>query len=268
LVLLGVVVPVVAVGPDRYAELTGSWLDNMILPGLVKGAWYPIHVNQSLSGIVSRYFLGEPYGDIHWGPDDLPFELVERHEYITLIEVSPETARWILRAGQLVILGVSAWAIGWRRLPRDDGRRGLHYALVVLGMMLLNQRTWDHHATVILVAAAAVWYALAYGRLSPRVRILSLVLVILGGCSQWLTGEGMLFAVAWLGGTRGEALEPRAERWANLAKAYGQSFYYFVLVWIATVVLLRRLRRREQPFAECRQRLTESPDRGRVGQPE
>ncbi|MHC4294705.1 MAG: glycosyltransferase family 87 protein, partial [Planctomycetota bacterium] len=77
LAIMGILIPAVAIGPNHYATLTQSWLENLIVPGLFKGAWYPVHINQSISGVFSRYFLEGPNGNIFWNPDDNPYETQE-----------------------------------------------------------------------------------------------------------------------------------------------------------------------------------------------
>ena len=169
-VVMAVIVPAAVLGPSHYGTLTETWLDNLILPGLVESKWYPIHVNQSLTGVAGRYFLDGPNGDILWNPDDNPYTRQDTHAWITLASLSPATVKMIVRAGQVAIVALAAWAIGWRKLPRDDGRRALHYALVLLAIMLLNQRTWDHHGAVLVPAGVAIWQAIAFGRFSRKVR--------------------------------------------------------------------------------------------------
>jgi hypothetical protein len=251
LVLLGVVVPAAAVGPQRYATLAGTWFQNLIRPGLVKGSWYPDHMNQSLSGVVSRYFLSGRDGDIDWGPDDDPLYQNPRHAWITLVPLSDSAARGLLRGGQLLIVAAMAWAIGWRRLPRDDGRRGLHYALVLLGMMLLNQRTWTHHAAVLLPAGVAIWQAIAYGRVSRPARAWALGLVLAAGAINWLARGETFALIARLAGRTHE----QAARWVEVGRAAGPTCYFFLLMLAATVVLAVSLRRAEDPYAAQRQRL-------------
>jgi len=262
LVLFAVVIPAAALGPSQYAAHTESWLENLILPGLLKGAWYPIHINQSVSGVFSRYFLkGQRDGDINWNPDDMPYKAHvdaaktdPKHkgpDWIALVSLSTGTVKMLVRAMQVLILASMAWAIGWRKLPRDDGRRALHYGLIVLGMMLLNQRTWEHHAGVLLIAHLAVWYAIGFGCVSRRARGLALALMLLAGLCVWLDSGDIYKLMARLTGRPAEV----GEEWSNLVKAYGLTFYHFLLVLVASVVLAVSLRRVQRPYAELRQRV-------------
>ncbi len=254
LMLLAVVVPVAAVGPTRYATLTETWLDNLVVPGLVKGAWYPIHVNQSISGVLSRYCFGEPSpnGNIFWGPDDNPYDVQDTFGWIAMVSLSPARVKMLVRASQLLVVGLLAWAIGWRKLPRDDGRRALHYGLVVIAMLLLNQRTWEHHAVVLLIADIAIWQAIAFGRFSRRVRGWALGLMLAAGAALFFSRSDIIKLIGSLFGKAGQD----AEILADTVKAYGPTFYHFLLLLATAVLLAVAMKKSDCPYAEARQKLS------------
>ncbi len=229
LVGMAVVVPLVAMGPGSYQLMMGSWLENLVLPGLLRGAPYPEHINQSLWGVFSRVFMR---GNIFYNPDDVA--VAEEFGYINVLSLSPMVARVILTTLRVGILALMAWAIGWRKLPRDDARRGLHYGLIVTAMLILNQRTWDHHAVILLVAYAAAWYALAYGGFSRGCRIGCLAGVTVAALIGWVMGKSLFTALA--GREAGKAL-------AKVVEAWGPTFAHFVIMLLVTAVLLIALRR-------------------------
>jgi len=255
LLVFAVLVPGAALGPSRYADYTGAWLENLVIPGLVKGSWYPTHINQSLPGVAARYLMDAREGDIYWDPEQDPAYTTERHGWINLVSMPDPAARWVVRALQTAVVALMAWAIGWRKLPRDDGRRGLHYAIVLLGMMILNQRTWDHHAAVLLPAYVAVWYAIAFGRLPGpgRVRAWALGLALAAGALVWAKAGELFRLAARLAG------EPKGagELWGNRFMAYGPMLLHFLLMLAACVLLARAMRKQADPYADRRQKLTE-----------
>ena len=251
LMVFAVIIPAAAVGPDHYATLMQSWGENLILPGLIKGAWYPIHINQSISGVFSRYFLDGQNGDIFWNPDDNPYSMQDESGWITLVALSPGTVKMLIRAAQVAVVALLGWAIGWRKLPRDDGRRMLHYGLVVIAMLLLNQRMWDHHATVLLIADVAIWEAVAFGRFSRRVRAGALGLMLATGVVLFSTKSGVVEAVGKLFGKSSD----HAETLSDVVKAYGPMFYHLVLLLAAGVLLAVVLRKSDPPYAGERQKL-------------
>ena len=251
LTLLAVVLPAVAVGPAHSLELTRTWLDNLIVPGLLKGAWYPIHVNQSLPGVVARYFLDGPDGNIFWNPDDNPYATQDAFGWITLAALPPATVKLLIRVVQLAIVAAMAWAIGWRKLPRDDGRRMLHWGLVVVAWMLLNQRTWDHHAGPLLVTDLAIWQAIAFGRFGAKVRGVALVLMLLAGLLMVASFGGVGEGIGRLAGHSAADAKVFADRF----DAYGPVFWHFAALFAAGVLLAIKLRRSEPPYAAERQKL-------------
>ena len=145
-------------------------------------------------------------------------------------------AKWVLVALEAAFLALAAWAISWRRLPRDDARRGLHYALLLAGMMILNHRTWDFHANVLVIAYAAILYALAYGKLARPWRVAGAVMMAGAFVTGWCWGDILLLAT---GGNR----DLQA-----VIEAYGTLLANFLLVFAAAACLLRRLRG-EEPYA-------------------
>lgn len=252
-VLLAVVIPGAAVGPERYATVTRTWMNNLILPGLVKGAWYPIHINQSLPGVASRYFFAEPSpnGDIFWNPDDYEYGQHPKSGWIAVASLSEQTVKMIVRVGQVLILALMAWSIGWRKLPRDDGRRALHYGLVVTAMLLMNQRTWDHHAGILLLATVAIWQGLAYGRMSNARRWTAFLLLLAAGLCIWLSrSEAVKLFAKIAGGSKDDG-----EHWKNMVEAYGAVFLHFVLLFAAGVVVALGLKKSPTPYAETVQKL-------------
>ena len=263
-VVFVVVVPLLAVGFDQASLLTRTWVDNLIVPGLIKGTAFPEHVNQSLPAMANRLFLAGPEGDAFYNPDD--YSVYGEHPvsiHVTLLSLSVEQVKWIIRIGQVLIVAFVAWAIGWRKLPRDDGRRALHYGLITLAMMLLNQRTWHHHATVILIATVAIWQAIAYGLMRRTMRACCLWAAIGVSAITWLTASDIYKFYATITGdgeafgtfTLGRKTFRFGELWADLSDAYGPQFWCFLMLLIVAGVLSRTLRRGESPYAIERQKL-------------
>jgi len=252
-VLFAVVIPGAAVGPERYAVLTRTWLNNLIVPGLVKGAWYPIHINQSLPGVAGRYLFAEPSpnGDIFWNPDDHVYGTHPQRGWIAVASLSEPTVKRIVQGGQVLILALMAWSIGWRKLPRDDGRRALHYGLVVTAMLLMNQRTWDHHAGILLLATVAIWQGLAHGRMSNARRWTAFLLLLAAGLCVWLSRTEAVKLFARIAG----GPEADGEHWKNMTEAYGAVFLHFVLLFAAGVIVALGIRKSPEPYAETVQKL-------------
>lgn len=262
-VFFAVIIPAVALGPGHYIDLTQTWTDNLIFKGL-GGAWYPIHVNQSIPAVLSRYLMdNQPGGNIYWNPDDNPYKLQTKFRWIALASLDPIIVKRIIQASQAAVVLLMAWAIGLRKLPRDDGRRGLHYAMILTAILLLNQRSWDHHAAIFLPATLAVWYAIAFGRPGRGVRIAALATMIAAGLLLWCGAGDMLVGIGWLSGLTGAD----AKNFGDVAQAYGPKFYSFLLLFITSAMLalamkrpdknIENIKKTDEPYAAERQKIGE-----------
>lgn len=225
--------PALIVGWPFYAESMATWWTTTIGPGLSGTQWYPASINQSIPGIVARYFLGGDNGNFLWAPDDEP--VPTEFGWITLIDLGPFWAKRLLQVLQAIVVIVSFWAIGMRRPLRDDGRRALHYGLIVTMIMLLNQRTWDHHAAPMIIT----YFALAYAAWCAH------------ATRTWRRGIGYgLLAVSALALLSGD--DPMkllfGEAGSDRAAAYGTTFWHFLGMWILSVVATRKLRDATAPY--------------------
>ena len=167
LVLWLAVVPGLAFGWDRNAELLTDWYRLMVERPLLKGEVTTEHANQALPGFVYRLFTHSPsYIEYEQTPaGDIPVP----GDYHNLIDIG-RPAAWVVVKGLTAAFALAVVLLC--RAPRSE-RSGWRFAaecgLIVLGMMLLSERTWKHHATVLLIPAAALAYAAALD-LPPRVR--------------------------------------------------------------------------------------------------
>ena len=163
----------------------------------------------------------------------------------------PETVKWLIRLCQAGLVVFLAWAIGWRKLPRDDGRRLLHYGLIATAWLLLNQRTWDHHAGVLLIAYVAIWQAIGFGWMPRYLRATALAVMLAAALLLIASHADLADGLARLAGRSEEA----AERFADYVEAYGPLFYHMLLVLVVGGMLSVSLRKIEPPYAAERQTL-------------
>ncbi len=225
--------PALLTGWSFYAESMDTWWGSTVAPGLTGGQWYPASINQSIPGMVARYFLGGDNGNFLWAPDDEP--VPSEFAWITVIDLGPRWAKRLLQALQAIVVLASLWAIGLRRLPRDDGRRALHYGLIVAMIMLLNQRTWDHHAAPLILAYFAIAYA-AWGANATRTWRRRIGYTLLVACALTLVSGDDPMKLLF------------GEHGSDRASAYGTTFWHFLAVWILGVIATRKLRDRLDPY--------------------
>ena len=150
-------------------------------------------------------------------------------------------------------MGAAAWAIGWRKLARDDGRRLLHYGLMATALLLLNQRTWDHHAGVLFVATLGIWQGIAYGRISRPARMAAMIVTL-------LSGVALLAGKSGVGKAIGAAMgmdDGQADALADRILAYGPFTGHLALLLAAGVIVCLALKRTDEPYTLRRQKLSD-----------
>ena len=105
----------------------------------------------------------------------------------------------------------------------SDSRQGWRLAaecgLICLGMLLLSERTWKHHAVVLLVPLAGLTFAVATGGLPRRVR--NFVIVSLAASFVLMVGPGLF-------GGKG----------SDLGMVYGTHTLGFLLLTVAVGLIL------------------------------
>ncbi len=226
-----ILAPALLTGWSFYAESMTTWWNVLIGPSL-GGGWYPMHINQSLSAVIGRYFSGGDSGNYLFDPDSSV--VPEAWAWITVVDLGENGARTLIRILQVILLGITAWSIGLKRLPRDDARRALHYGALCALMLLLNQRSWDHHATYLIVTHLAIAHAFLLGDLTDRFRKGVFIAWLIAVVGLFLAGGDIL---------KGLFGDSGADRIA----AYGTAFWHFLIVWILCILLAVRLRSKTDP---------------------
>lgn len=226
--------PVVLLGAERLIQDLHAWWTYIIYPATIGGAWWPTNNNQSLHAMIARLFIRGPWGNYVMDTDFPPTEQA-RFASIAIYDLGPIGARRLLQGLQLLLLLVTAMAIGGRRLPRDDGRRALHWGMVSALMLLFSQRTWDHHAVHLMIAHCAAAYTIFYGRLSQR--------------AGTITGWVFIAAFLWMFATSGDILKGIfGKEGLDRINAWGTTFWHFVAMWGLCLYLALKLRREDDPY--------------------
>ena len=217
LVLWLAVVPGVTFGWDRNRELMTGWYALMIERPLLKGEITTEHPNQAVTGFVYRLFTHSPSYIVY--PDNIPTPA----EYHNLADIG-RPAAWVIVKALTAAFALAVVLLCRARVRGPtDARQGWRFAaecgLICLGMLLFSERTWKHHAVVLLLPLAALTYAVAVVELPRRVRGFAFGVLV---ASFVLTaGPGLL-----------------AGRAADLAMVYGTHTIAFVLQAVAVGLLL------------------------------
>jgi alpha-1,2-mannosyltransferase len=207
------IVPGLAFGWDRNAELLESWYSLMVKPSLVDNRVTSEHPNQSIPGVVFRLLTHSPSYVVY--PDNIPTP----GEYHNIADIGTDTARTVVKCA---LVAFALLILVLCRSPRDV-RQGPWFAaecsLIVIGMLLFSERTWKHHAVTLLLPYAALAFAISAGAWSPGIR---------------RTLIGILVATACLTNLPG-VLPPRP---ADLAMVYGSYTAAFLCLTLGIAILL------------------------------
>jgi hypothetical protein len=228
LVLFWGVLPGLAFGFEENAAYFASWVDKMVLPYVLEGKVTSEHQNQSLPGLAHRLLTHNPSISERVGTEYFP------REYHNVADLSPDLV------GKLVLLlfggffGLIWWTCRTPLSQRRDGRLAAEFSLILLGMLLLSERTWKHHCVTLLLPGAVIAFALASRRARQTWPLWGAV-----------AAAGLLMMSGGSGFFRGQA------RFGDLAQVYGCYTWALLILLTATAWLMRR----PDSFAACGQAL-------------
>jgi len=212
-----VLVPGVTFGFERNTELMKGWYALMIERPLLKGEVCSEHPNQALVGFVYRLFTHSPSYVVY--PNNVPTPA----EYHNLADIGTGAA-WVVVKALTLLFALAVIVLFRARVRGPSGERGGPFvaaecAFLCIGMLLLSERTWKHHAVVLLLPYAVLCFAALASDLPLRVR-------------KWIGGALAFSALVTLGAG---ALSGRA---ADLALVYGAYTVQFVVLAAAVGLLL------------------------------
>jgi hypothetical protein len=205
------IVPSVVIGPGFNGECLGMWWDRMMRPFLVKGAASPQEINQSMVGVLTRLMSEVKTGT---GRYDTRYEL-------NVLALAPGTVKLLLAFLSLGFVGLLALLCRTQTDRRDDPRLLGEFALIVLTMLFLSERSWKHHYVTLLLPYAYLMLEFTYGtkKLGPRLLISAAIwasVLLMATTSSELGGL--------LAGGKGH----------KIAQGYGMFLWAGVVLYVAT----------------------------------
>jgi alpha-1,2-mannosyltransferase len=204
LVLWLFLVPGAVLGWSHNQQLLTDWYHLMVERPVLKGEVTTEHANQALPGTIYRLLTHSPsYIDyLDLGPAG---KFPTPAAYHNLCDIGRPAAWLLVKA---LTLGFAVLVVSLCRTHRAD-RQGYRFAaecgLILLGMLLLSERTWKHHAVTLMLPAAVLAHAASRGASK-----------LWGG----LIASGALMTLPGLFGTRG----------GDLGLIYGSHTLAFLLL--------------------------------------
>jgi hypothetical protein len=207
-------VPSVVLGPQFNGDCLGMWWHRMLSPYLTRGVVGDQEMNQSMVGVLTRLSTA-PRGSMV-GP------YARKLVGLNLVTWAPRLVIVLVKMLSLALVGLLAILCRTRTERRTDPRLLGEFALIVLTMLFVSERSWKHHYVTLLLPYSYLMYEFALARgVSMRVRVLLSVAI-------WSSVLLMATTSNDLGGMFAGPEAPK------LAQGYGMFLWAGVLLYLAT----------------------------------
>lgn len=205
------VIPGLIIGPTFNGECLATWWHRMLSPFFSKGFVSPQEINQSMVGVLTRLLTDTKTGG---GRYDVHLDL-------NLVSWPPRLVGLLLKAVSVGLVGLLALFCRTRTERRDDPRLLGEFALVVLTMLFVSERSWKHHYVTLLLPYTYLAYRVGVARVSGPVR--------------WLLGSAMVLSVLLMATTSSELGGLFARHQGHkIAQGYGMFLWAGVVLYLAT----------------------------------
>ncbi len=207
------VVPSLIIGPQFNGACLGMWWHRMLSPYLTRGVVGDQEMNQSMVGVLTRLSTA-PRGVV--GP------YARKLVGLNIVTWAPRMVIILVKMLSLGLVALLAVLCRTRTLRRTDPRLLGEFALIVLTMLFVSERSWKHHYVTLLLPYSYLMYEFALARgVTTRVRVLLSVAI-------WSSVVLMATTSNDLGGAFAGPDGPK------IAQGYGMFLWAGVLLYLAT----------------------------------
>lgn len=212
------IIPSLVIGPTFNGICLATWWQKMLSPFISKGFVSPQEINQSLVGVLTRLMTDTKTGD---GRYDVHLD------NLNFVSWPPATVKWIVKGVSVGMVAMLAVLCRTKARRRDDPRLLGEFALVVLTMLFVSERSWKHHFVTMLLPYTYLVYRAASPKVSGRERLAI-------GASLVLSALLMATTSSELGGlfTRGHGKAMVAGH--KIALGYGMFLWAGMVVYFPT----------------------------------
>jgi alpha-1,2-mannosyltransferase len=217
LALFLVIVPSLILGPQFNGECLGMWWHRMMSPYLQKDVVSAQEINQSMVGVVTRLLTDTKTGS---GRYDVHLDL-------NIAAWSPRSVGYLVKALSVGLIGLLAWLCRTKTDRRDDPRLLGEFALVVLTMLFVSERSWKHHFVTLLLPYAYLCYRVGVTPLWPRRPVAS--------WARLAIGSALVLSALFMATTSSELGGLFARHQGHkIAQGYGMFLWAAVILYVAT----------------------------------
>ncbi len=210
------IVPSIFLGPGFNGECLGMWWHRILSPYVSSDSAGIQEINQSMIGVVMRLLTKQT------GDDRYAVQLQHLH----LLSLSPRAVVICLKAISVGSLGLLAWLCRTKTSRRDDPRLLGEFALIVLVMLFVSERSWKHHFVTLLLPFTYLTVRAFDMGLPKRSRIAIWSALLLAGLLMATTSSefgGLFFH----------------REGHKIAQFYGMFFFAGVVLFVATAWRVR-----------------------------
>ena len=137
------VVPSLVLGTEFNFRCLGSWYRRILGPFVEDGTTTTQEVNQSMVGVVSRLLTLSKGVTAHSnGGAEMPLNLVAWPPYLV---------SWLVKGLSVAFVAALGFLCRTKAQRRDDPRLFGEFALIVLTMLIVSERSWKHHFVTIML---------------------------------------------------------------------------------------------------------------------
>ncbi|GAC1451742.1 MAG: hypothetical protein NVSMB9_36700 [Isosphaeraceae bacterium] len=206
-----VVIPSLVIGPTFNGVCLATWWRRMLSPFLEKGVISQQEVNQSMVGVLTRLLSDPRTGN---GRYDVQLAL-------NLVTWPPWVVGLVVKGAAGGMVGLLAWFCRTKTGRREDHRLFGEFALVVLTMLFVSERSWKHHYVTLLLPYTYLVFRTADPLESKRVR--------------WTLGSALIVSALMMASTSSEVGGWFAGHHGHkIAQGYGMFLWAGVLLYMAT----------------------------------
>ena len=222
IVVFGVLLPMLVLGPGHHLELLGGWWRQMVEP---YAAGAPLRIvqteqtNQSLLGVLAR--VTSDVTAIRARPG-----VFDADVSIHVLALGPGTLQLIFRACALALLAFAALCACVPRARRGSADTLGELALVVLLMLFLSERSWKQHYVTLCIPVTYLLWTLVKRGTRERAWRWSAAALACSGVLHGLSGSGIL-----------------GESGSDYAEAWGAWFFGGLALFVACGLVVRRSQR-------------------------
>jgi alpha-1,2-mannosyltransferase len=211
-----IIIPSLVLGVDFNARCLSMWWHRILSPYIEHNVGSPQEVNQSMVGVLTRLLTKQPIAPGRY----------RVHRNVNFVAWAPGLVIGLIKLLSIWMVGLLAYLCrtktGGRR---DDPRLFGEFALVVLTMLIVSERSWKHHFVTLLLPYTYLGYRVTLASLSPRVR--------------WLLGGSLLTSAVLIASTSSELGGLFVKGGHKVALDYGMFLWAAAVLYAATAWRVR-----------------------------